>query len=50
MYQPITISELANFLQMVIYAFEDTLIMPFVIMLTFTVAYHVKRIIVDDAS
>lgn len=47
MVQPITIYDLVGFLQVVADAFSDPLFLAFTLMLTASVMFHIKKIMVD---
>jgi hypothetical protein len=50
MYTPVTLADLGDFLQVVLTAFQDTIFMSFVIMMTFTVAYHIRKLFITGGS
>jgi hypothetical protein len=47
MISPITYTDLGAFLQMVVHAFQAPLFYMFVLLVVFSVLYHVKHLVVD---
>jgi hypothetical protein len=45
--QPVSLTELGSFLQMIVYAYQDYLFLAFVLMISFTVLLNVKRLFLD---
>lgn len=48
MYEPITLADLGEFLQIVIRAFDNLLLLSFTLMITFTIMYHLKNLFLGD--
>ncbi|MCG7218205.1 hypothetical protein MF069_36515 [Paenibacillus mucilaginosus] len=44
MYTPVTVSELASFVNSIAFAFSDTLMIGFSIMMAFAVAYGIRNL------
>lgn len=49
MNEPITVSDIGDFLQITVTAFQSPLFLAFVIMITFAVALGIKRMVVDQS-
>lgn len=50
MYGPVTINDILGFVQSIMTAFSDPLYLAFTLMITFTVVYHIKHLIVSGHS